>query len=291
MESSIIEEIQLNGRSFVTIDHDSKGRLVVTTHKDTEVDIRGKVLVIKDPLSRGVTTASSTPPDLSFLGKNMRSLAQSFINAGNHVHVSRNAYGSSVMFSDSPITMEPTENVKKEDCTTRHIMPCDYAHIQRVTSIGVIETTFRIPLEKTRQCDVSLRGTGSLWFTVKQSFMRLNVQLNGTGMIEIPATTIGTLHATLQGTGAIRLQYTTTIDNAAITCAGTGTIALGDACIDTASVKLAGTGTVKRFSVMSDATLHLGGTGLIQCNATRTAKIQQQKAGVGRICVTRETKK
>lgn len=271
-----IEEINIRGSTFVTIESDENG-LLLKTHPDTEVTIEGKTLFIKDPVvNMGATPVSSWRNTLG-------NVFNAFVGYPEITNMIGNV---------DNVNVSGASSAKKEDCQTRHHIACDYAHIRGVVTNGSMQVAFLARLDVSR-CDVTLRGTGSLSFPNTQSFMQLGVFLYGTGDIDIAtATTVGTLRVKLEGTGDILFTPSKTmIDNAKIESTGTGDIEFGGACIDTASVALTGTGNVSNFSVYHDAVLRLTGTGAIECSATRGAKIKQSKTGPGRIKVTRLVEK
>lgn len=288
-----IEEISIRGSTFVTIDRDEDG-LLILTHPDTEVTIEGKTLFIKDPVvNMGATPVSSWRNTLgnvfnAFIG--YPEITNMIGNVDN-VNVSGVFYSNVQMGTESGGGGGASSATKKE-CRTPHHIACDYANIRGVVTNGSMRVTFLVPLDTSR-CDVTLRGTGSLSFPNAQSFMRLGVFLYGTGDIDITtAATIGTVRVKLEGTGDIVFTTSKTmIDNAKIESDGTGDIEFGGARIDTASVALTGTGSVSNFSIYHDAVLGLTGTGTIECSATRSAKIKQSKTGPGRIKVTRLVEK
>jgi hypothetical protein len=266
-----LKEITISGTTFVTIDHDEDG-LLILTHPDTEVTIACNTLIIKDPvINMGITTIPSWQNTIGNVFNAFIGYPEITNMIGNVGYNNGNVTIGGVFYSNVQMDNGGSNSATKEECQTPHRIPCDYAHINGVLTKGAMHTTFLIPLDPTR-CEITLRGTGSLLLPFRQSFTRLSVFLYGTGNIDIASTTIGTLRTKLEGTGDIVFSYANaTIDNATIELTGTGDIECGGASIDTASVALTGTGSIANFSVCHDATLRLTGTGDIKCSAGRNA--------------------
>lgn len=271
----VLEEIDISGATFVTIDHDEEG-LIVLTHKDTEVAMTGNTLTIKDPVKQFETHSqtgnwSSTRNGNSFV-----------CNMNNCVIM------NGTLISGNSFSVMGVASCTKEECNTAHHFSCEYNHIRRITTKGSMGTTMKIPLDNVR-ASVSLEGTGSLYLSSKQTFTRLNVNVYGTSSLEMSPVDIGTLTISMAGTGSFTLCHRgTTIDNLIITNSGTGKTKLAGAVVDSATISLSGTVSVKDVKITGDADLRLSGIASIDCRASRNARIKQHKSGLGSITIRRD---
>lgn len=280
----VLEEIDISGATFVTIDHDEEG-LVVLTHKDTNVVMTGNRLTIKDPVKQFGTQSNTG----NWFGSRNGNSFICNINGVSNMHNMGNCVivNGSVVSGDS-FSVMGVASCTKEECNTAHHFNCAYDHIRRITTGGSMETTIKIPLDTTR-ASVSTMGTGCLYLHSKQTFTKLNVNVNGTSSLEMSPVDIGTLTVSMAGTGNFTLCHRgTTIDNLIVTNSGTGKTKLAGAIVDTATIRLSGTVSVRDLRITGDADLELSGVASIECHASRNARIKQHKSGLGRITFKRD---
>ena len=280
----VLEEIDISGATFVTIDRDEDG-LVVLTHKDTEVVITGNTLTIKDPVNQFETHShmgnwSGTRDGNSFVCN---------INSVSNMHNMNNCViMNGTVVSGNSFTVMGVVSCTKEECNTAHHFSCEYDHIRRITTNGSMETTMKIPLDTVR-ASVSLEGTGRLYLNSKQTFTRINVNVHGTSSLEMSPVDIGTLMLSMAGTGSFTLCHRgTTIDNLIITNSGTGKTKLTGAIVDNATIRLTGTVSVEDVKIIGDADMQLSGVASIDCRASRNARIKEHKSGLGSVRIMRE---
>lgn len=280
----VLEEIDISGATFVTIDHDEEG-LVVLTHKDTNVVMTGNTLTIRDPVKQFETQSNTG----SWFGSRNGNSFICNINGASNMHNMGNCViMNGNVVSGNSFSVMGVASCTKEECNTAHHFNCDYEHIRRITTKGSMETTMKIPLDTTR-ASVSIMGTGYLYLNSKQTFTMLNVNVDGTSSLEVSPVDIGTLTVSMAGTGNFSLCHRgTTIDNLIVTNSGTGKTMLAGAIVDTAVISLSGTVSVGDVKITGDADLEVSGVASIECHASRSARINRHKLGLGRITIKRD---
>lgn len=282
---SKVEEIQISGNTFLTIDHGRDG-LRLLTHKDTEVVLTGKTLYVKDLPSLGnagtsVTWTGSSGSFFSFnnLGSNC------IVNRGNSMAI----VNGKVVSGTNLTTIggsSSSSSFTREECITEHVIQGEYARIQRVVSKGSMQTRFLVPLDD-KLASVRVEGSGGVKFKVAQSFASLNAELHGSGDITLSASSVERLVLQVQGSGDVALLNEPSVGTANITLTGSGDIDLNGAAIQIANVSLTGSGHITQFIVLDTATITLTGRGDIKCKALANATIRECKTGSGKIKTTR----
>lgn len=137
-----IKEITISGTTFVTIDHDENG-LLILTHPDTEVSIECNTLFIKDPVvNMGTTTVSSWRNTIGNVFNAFFGYPEITDMIGN---VNNNIIIDVVFYSNVQTNNGGPSSATKEECQTPHHIPCEYAHINGVLAKGSMHTTFLIP--------------------------------------------------------------------------------------------------------------------------------------------------
>lgn len=283
MQNDEIDEININGYTFLTIEECTEG-LRLLTHKDTAVTLEGKTLFIKDPPT--VFTGNQQNGWGSIFGSNISCIgANSTVMIGNNMVIhSRN--GSQVINGSNITISGGGKSTTKEECDTEHIIVCDYSHLHRVISNGSMVTKFEIPLD-TRHASASLQGSGDLSFTKTQSFLKLELSLQGSGSLYVSASKIGNMLAQIQGSGDINMITSAIINNASVLLTGSGEADLGESTIERANLTLTGSGDINGFTIIDDAQIVLTGSGSIKGKASSKASIRDTKTGSGKMRVSR----
>ncbi len=298
-----VNEVNIRGNTFVTIKEGNDDHLCLLTHKDTVVNISGNTLFIKDPVNQlsnsnrtvnygspgviGVNNGNSFQCNvfnggsfgsISFSGnRNLNGFSN--ITCGNNVVVANGK-----VISGNNVTV--VNAVKREECNTEHQIKCDYSHIQRIISNGAMESFIEVPVDSTH-CTIKIQGGGGIHVEKQDNLERVTLGLEGNGDIDLSASQIGTLNATLCGNGDVDISECKFIHHAILNLTGNGDVDLGGATIDTVKVDLTGNGDIKNFTVSGDAHISLVGNGDIKCNAAKNALIKKSVAGHGSVKVKR----
>lgn len=248
----MLNKIELNGYSYVTINPASNG-LMVLTHKDTTVEMNGSTLVIKDPT-------------------NNTGMLNGIVNYFNGVHISGNnnmvncnnynVNGYSFNSNMGNGYSYNVNNISKSECNTEHLIEC-IPDITHMTLSGAMSVETDVVLNKN--CNLKVEGSGGInYHTYGQHYNNLSISLKGSGDIKMNHAyecTINNLSVSLTGSGDVKLNGN--MSNANLILSGSGDMKI-NGTINQATIVLTGSGDIDGFSVEKWVNVTLTGSGKVK---------------------------
>ncbi len=136
---------------------------------------------------------------------------------------------------------------------------CDYDRIQSVKINGSMTVHFNIPLDE-KECSLVISGSGRFTLGDKGSFDKLSIMIKGNGSVTLD-------------------EHERRIRALDVIIEGDGKVDMGSSIAERAYLKVIHSGIVSELMIEKDASLYVGGAGVIQCSASKKARVTERSMG------------